>query len=156
MIILFIIKFVYITDNKIWKYQLNNLLLIQIITQSFNRHQQVKMLKYLAFCCSIIVIINAQKNDNVSPKVAKSVLHLGQNILKQVLLEKSVNVNTMEVISPLSIAGAISLVELGAIGQTYGELVQLMGQNECEYNLSYITYNLFDFFFCSTFHIIIC
>lgn len=88
------------------------------------------MLKYLAFCCSIIVIINAEKNDNVSPRVAKSVLHLGQNVLKQVLLEKSIN--TMEVISPLSIAGAVSLVELGAIGQTYGELVQLMGQNECE------------------------
>lgn len=91
------------------------------------------MWKNFVLFCSLIVIINSQKNDNLSPTVAKSVLHLGQNILKQVLLEKSGEKQTMEVISPLSIAGAVSLVELGATGQTYMELVQLMGQNECEY-----------------------
>lgn len=96
------------------------------------------MLKYLLFLCSIIVLINGQKNANLSPKVAKSVLHLGQNILKQVLLDNSEKKNSMEIISPLSIAGAVSLVELGAIGQTYGELVQLMGQNECEFNFYYL------------------
>lgn len=99
------------------------------------------MLKYLAFFCSLVVLVNSQKNENLSPRVAKSVLHLGQNILKQVLLEKLGEKHTMEVVSPLSIAGAVSLVELGAIGQTYGELVQLMGQNDCKYkknlNLKY-------------------
>lgn len=113
-----------------------------LFSQSSNRQQHLMMLKYLVFLCSIVVLVNSYgnslKNENLSPRVAKSVLHLGQNVLKQVLLEKLGEKHTMEVVSPLSIAGAVSLVELGAIGQTYSELVQLMEQNDCKYKTLFI------------------
>lgn len=59
--------------------------------------------------------------------VANAVLNLGINIFQQTARKSNVK---MQVISPLSIAGATALIELGANGKTLKELMEIHGQTE--------------------------
>lgn len=62
--------------------------------------------------------------------VANAVLNLGINIFQHSANESN---DKMQVISPLSIAGATSLIELGANGKTLEELRKIHGQTESLY-----------------------
>lgn len=60
-------------------------------------------------------------------RVANGILQLGINIFG---LTSSSNNDDIQVISPVSIAEATSLIQLGAKGQTLAELLKLNGQTE--------------------------
>lgn len=62
----------------------------------------------------------------ISDKVANGILQLGINIFG---LTSSANNDDMQVISPVSIAEATSLIQLGAKGPTLSELMKLNGQS---------------------------
>lgn len=62
----------------------------------------------------------------ISDRVANGILQLGINIFG---LTSSTNNDDIQVISPVSIAEATSLIQLGAKGQTLLELMKLNGQS---------------------------
>lgn len=72
-------------------------------------------------------IIETRNDFNLSPPelVALGVLSLGVNIFKKTSAESQ---DKIQVISPLSIAGATSLMQLGARGETLNELRKINGQ----------------------------
>lgn len=75
-------------------------------------------------------------SSNIKPSddlVASAVLNLGINIFKHTAAESN---EKMQVISPLSIAGATSLIELGANGKTLKELMGIHGETESYYNFA--------------------
>lgn len=87
-------------------------------TRSYNRRFSTK--NPLRFDLS-----SATKSSN--DLVANAVLNLGINIFQHSANESN---DKMQVISPLSIAGATSLIELGANGRTLEELRKIHGQTE--------------------------
>lgn len=73
-----------------------------------------------------LVASDPRFNADVSSLIAKNVLELAHGIGKTVLVDSQ---EKSEVFSPLSIYGALSLLLLGATGQTFDELMQLMRFN---------------------------
>lgn len=66
-------------------------------------------------------------NKSSQDLVAKGVLDLGINIFKHTSAD---NKEKIQVISPLSIAVATALIQLGANGTTFEELLEIQGQKK--------------------------